>query len=198
MIDLTSRYRQLTTTQPGKRFAIHHSVTVTPLLTASQAAEMSVLDAIDRYHFEERKFSIGIGYHVCVFPSGRAYRVGRQGTTRAHILGQNHLYDGLCFIGTFTNATPTPAAIEAARNVISASGMAVAGGHGAIPNQNTLCPGSWDVGLLTRPPISRPLNEDDVMNLYLYVNYPAQMRDITVTPLPEDRGKRVYEVRLPR
>ena len=74
-VDLTDRYRQVEGVVAGKAWAIHHSATPTPSSILTRAQEIDILDTIDRYHRSVRKFTMGIGYHVCVFPSGRAYRV---------------------------------------------------------------------------------------------------------------------------
>lgn len=148
-IDLTARYQQSSIVHVGKQWAIHHTATPTPAASATVAAEVVILNSIDRFHREVRKFITGIGYHVAVFPSGRSYRVGRQGTQRAHVLGLNHLYDGLVFVGTFTrSSSPSPAALDEAARVIRESGMDVAGGHGELPGQGTECPGGWPLALL--------------------------------------------------
>lgn len=204
IIDLTGRYSQTNVFDENRQWAIHHSVTPTLSEDASRFVEIAALDTIDRYHRDERDFPMGIGYHVCVFPSGRAYRVGKQGTRRANVGGQNHKYDGLCFIGTFApNRPPTAAALASAAKVIRASGMPVAGGHGSLPNQNTACPGGWNLGLLTalleQGEPSRPMDTEDAILIYQFLVGGAGVAPgVSIKELPENNNRRVYEVRLPR
>ena len=203
-VDLTDRYRQVDGVVAGKAWCVHHSATPTPSSILTRAQEIDILDTIDRYHRSVRKFSMGIGYHVCVFPSGRAYRVGEQGTQRANVANLNHEVDGLCFIGTFTpRIAPSADALASAASVIRASGMPVRGGHGSMPGANTACPGGWNLGLLTalveQGALSRPMEPDDAANLYQYLVFgSATMPNITVTALPEERGRRAYKVQLPK
>ncbi|HUV48735.1 MAG TPA: hypothetical protein VMX11_07125 [Actinomycetes bacterium] len=158
--DLRHRYSQGPDRSATKRgWAVHH--TVTPESYTSPVEEIAHLDFIDTWHREKRGFKVGIAYHVVVFESGRAYQVGQPMTQRAHIESQNHLYDGLCFVGTFTAThTPSQAALTTARELIVASGMDVQGGHGELqlPGlSGTACPGGWNLGLLhTRPPAKPP------------------------------------------
>lgn len=202
IIDLTKSFRQTNLVNANKAYAIHHSATANVSENLSRTEEIEIIRVIDDYHRTQRKFSMGIGYHVMVFPSGRAYRVGEQGTQRANVLGRNHLYDGLCFIGTFApNRPPTAKALAVAAEVIRASGMPVAGGHGSVSPTPTECPGGWNLGLLSalveQGGISRPMEPDDAANLFQFLAG-WFMPNITVTPLPEKNGRRVYEVRLPR
>ena len=174
-----------------------------PFKHPDTAQEIDILDTIDRYHYSVRKFSMGIGYHVCVFPSGRAYRVGEQGTQRANVANMNHVVDGLCFIGTFKpNQAPSADALASAASVIRASGMPVRGGHGSLPNQNTECPGGWNLGLLTalveQGDLSPKMEPDDAALLYQYLMWPYLFKNVTVTPLPVERGRRAYKVQLPK
>ena len=204
-VDLTDRYRQVTPSGANRQWAIHHSATATPSSILTRAQEIDILDTIDRYHRSVRKFPMGIGYHVCVFPSGRAYRVGEQGTQRANVANLNHEVDGLCFIGTFTPRTPPSAdALASAASVIRASGMPVRGGHGSMPGANTACPGGWNLGLLTsllieNGPMSKPMTTDDATTIYQFLVGGAGVAPgVSIKAMPESGNRRVYEVRLPK
>ena len=150
MRDLTHRYlqrRKLPRQQVG--WAIHHSVTYMPE-DASAAEEIAHLDLINGWHLN-RGFSMGIGYHVAVFPSGRAYKVGHYDTQRAHVALQNHKYLGLVFIMSATSRRPpSDKMLATAAEVIRKDGRPIVGGHKDIKGQSTACPGGWDLTLLRR------------------------------------------------
>lgn len=203
IIDLTKSFRQTNLVNANKAWAIHHSATANVSDGISRTEEIEIIRVIDDYHYTQRKFSMGIGYHVVVFPSGRAYRVGEQGTQRANVSGRNHLYDGLCFIGTFApNRPPTAKALAVAAEVIRASGMPVAGGHGSVSPTPTECPGGWNLGLLSalveQGKTSRPLDIEDLVLLFQSIVGYVGANGAQYTALPEKNGRRVYEVRLPR
>ncbi len=110
--DVTSRYpiaiawpRLLYGAGKVDAIAIHHSVTPTPSATATEADELAILDAIHRYHVS-RGFG-GIGYHLCVFPSGRVYLVSRLSQWGANVGRNNNHIRGICFIGTFVDILPS-------------------------------------------------------------------------------------------
>jgi hypothetical protein len=123
--DVTSRYpialvwpRLATSPTRVDAIAIHHSVTPTLAATASEADELATLDSIHRYHRDTRGF-LGIGYHICVFPSGRSYLTCKLTQWGANVGGENdHVY-GVCFIGTFTNALPSSKHISAAAEAVT-------------------------------------------------------------------------------
>ena len=194
--DLTARYAQSATVRPGKRWVVHHSGR--DELGTTMGAEIAHLDALNRYHRDDRGWRVGIGYHVVVFPSGRSYRVGTQGTTRAHVAGLNDKFDGLCFVGNFENdERPSDAALAEAARVIKDSCMAVAGGHREFVT--TTCPGNWDLALLDG--LSAPLTVADLGTLWraFAPGLPRMLRPNGVTQTPKARrnGHRVIEVELP-
>jgi hypothetical protein len=201
-IDLTTTYRQSAVVHVGKKWAIHH--TVSPNQPRTSSEELSHLEAINTFH-RARGFAVGIGYHVVVFDSGRAYRVGEQGTQRAHIAELNHKYDGLAFVGTFTaDLTPSGIALETARRVIAESGMPVAGGHRdlATSGSPTACPGGWDVAALLDPanaprPLSPPLSTMTLARLCGATFLPARNRGVSIERLPLEHGEQgAWEVRM--
>ena len=112
IINLTARYpiplvwpRLAYTLSKIHAIAIHHSVTSNLPLTASQAQEMAVLDAIHRHHVA--KGFGGIGYHLCAFPSGRIYQTAKLIQWGANVGGRNSELYGVCYIGTYTNTVPS-------------------------------------------------------------------------------------------
>jgi hypothetical protein len=208
MIDLTARYRQSPLTHAGKRWAVHHSAPPAPVSVVglTQQQEIAVLDSLDRYHRDVQKYTVGIGYHVCVFPSGRSYRVGRQGTQRAHILNRNHEYDGLCFMGSFTTTRPSDLALDEGLRVIRASGMSVGGRHRDLATPGyTECPGSWPLALLTGrmlpEDLSPPLTGTQKTVLSM-LNFPVSLGGlggtVTATSLPREGGDDIYKIRVRR
>ena len=120
-VDLTTRYVQgPQTVQPKHGWAIHHSAGPRTFETAAE--EIAHLDWIDTFHREKRGWETGIAYQECVFESGNSYRTGDPGSIRTHIKDQNHLYEGLCFIGNFTEVdTPSDEALSEAWRIIAAS-----------------------------------------------------------------------------
>lgn len=155
--DLTAKYVQTAEASGKIGWAVHHSATQTETdPPRSVADELAVIERIDRFHKEDRGWSMGFGYHVAVFDSGRAYRVGKSRTVRAHVANLNHLYDGLCIIGTYEpDYSPSTEALDTAAAIIAGSGLPFSGGHRDVmaahgrPNYTT-CPGGWDLSLLTR------------------------------------------------
>ena len=203
--DLTASFAQSPIVHQNKRWVVHHSVTPTLSPVATMQDERMAIDQIDRYHRTQRGFGTGFGYHVAVFQSGRSYRIGKQGTQRAHVGGLNHLYDGLVLVGTFTQIAPNTASLMEAAKVILDSGMPLAGGHKDVTAGATECPGAWDISLLRTfmdaPRVSRPLSVGDVATLYRAVmpGLPAVARPsgVTIEPQPVSGNRRVYTVRMP-
>ncbi len=98
--------------------AIHHSVTPTPSASMSQADEIKILDAIDRYHR-----SIGFGgfaYHGAAFPSGRSYKTTRWSQWGAHVGGNNNHLAGLVAIGTYTTTLAPKPVLEGFAELVDA------------------------------------------------------------------------------
>ncbi len=193
MRDLTDRYVQtprLATPQIG--WAIHHCAPPAGLTFPDEVAH---LDSLDRYHREERGWSLGIAYHVAVFPTGNAYQVGRYNTQRAHVKAKNHLYLGLVFIGNFMNTQPTSAALEAAREVVRLSRVPMLGGHKQF-QANTACPGSWDVRLLT--PTLSPRLSLKRPRWVAWARALMRLNGNKITELPPDDRDDIYEVRFRR
>jgi hypothetical protein len=84
--------------------SFHHSVTSNLSPNASEAEEIRILDAFHAYH-KSLGFG-GIGYHLCVFPSGRVYLTCSLTQWGANVGGHNNHEIGICFVGTWTNTLP--------------------------------------------------------------------------------------------
>ena len=95
---------------------VHHSVTPSPGVNAVESVERGIIESIHRYH--QQIGWPGIGYHFCVFPSGRIYKVGLTDEVRYHTGGEddastplvvsyhNETGIGICLIGDFTSEAP--------------------------------------------------------------------------------------------
>lgn len=59
-----------------------------------------------------------IGYNFCVGNDGNAYEGRGWGFQGAHAPPYNNQSVGICFLGTFTSAMPSAAAINAARALV--------------------------------------------------------------------------------
>lgn len=62
----------------------------------------------------------GIGYHGCIFPSGRIYLVGGLETMRAHVANHNDHLTGFVLAGNFSQDPPLLGSLLAAGNVLKA------------------------------------------------------------------------------
>lgn len=99
-------------TLPVGHVYIHHSTGGTPI---NPAAEVAMLQADDAYH--RSKGWDGLGYSFVIGPSGTVYE-GRGQKVGAHTEGHNLDGFGVCFLGDFTSALPTPAAMIACAELI--------------------------------------------------------------------------------
>lgn len=195
LIDLTERYTQgPEVSHIG--WVIHHTVTSVSL---EEPNERRTIDSIDKYHKERRGFHVGVGYHVLVFPSGRAYRVGLPNTMRAHIGKLNHKYAGLAFVGTFRPMKPpTTAALKTARKVIADSGIPLSGGHRDLTISGsgyTVCPGGWDLDLL-KPQLPTPPKRLSRMSLKHVMALLKAWRAHKTLFVRRGGGTLVYEIEL--
>jgi N-acetylmuramoyl-L-alanine amidase len=89
---------------------VHHTVYPTLRRTATKKQESARLRAIQRRH--QARGWIDIGYHLIIFPSGRAYRGRPLKTVGAHVESHNTGRVGIAFDGNFQTSTPTRAAID--------------------------------------------------------------------------------------
>lgn len=138
--DLTNRYYSGTymrggpgawslsrTNYPLQAIPLHHTAGwYGPVLGVNATAEQELaqLDSVALDH--ATRFGIGPGYNYFVFPSGRAYAVGKAGTHRAHTKWYNpktmHYwnYDAMavCAFGNYETEKPTPQLLDGIREVV--------------------------------------------------------------------------------
>lgn len=195
MRDLTRRFiqrRKLTRPQIG--WLIHHTVT-TIRAGASVAEEIAHIDAINRWHLNVREFAVGIGYHVLVFPSGRAYQVGVYDTQRAHVRNKNHKFLGLAFVGTFSATRwPSGKMLRAAAQVIKDSSRPVIGGHKS-EQSDTDCPGGWNVDWVQNNVAAlMPKLQVEDMDMWRAISTAIVSRRYRW--VRNERGRLVYELEL--
>jgi hypothetical protein len=149
--------------QITEAIAVHHSAVNLGGVPMDAEAERQYLIGIHNYHVA--KGFGGIGYHVAVFPSGRAYRFGDENHQRAGVWTQNWRLAHVVLIGDFTYARPAEAQLAGGRRVIAFLRY----GYGPIPYDShrglartddpTACPGDtwleWR-GALEAPPEEEP------------------------------------------
>jgi len=159
--------------QPVRGVILHHTAGWygRPLdASATVAEEIAQADALARDH--RARFGIGPGYHYLVFPSGRAYAVGKWGTQRAHTTGRdpatgerwNVQAIGVCAFGNFEAERPAAGTVAGVRaafaevNRIAGRALPVIA-HGETPStdasgrgfaQATACPGAHLKAALVR------------------------------------------------
>lgn len=150
--DLRPRYPSTYTRRPLsaiENIGIHHSATPTLAVDATEGDELAAMDAIHRYHREQFR---GISYHMVVMPSGRCYLTGEWDTVRYLVGGDGNISTlGLLLHGTFMDASPGDAQIDAAHRLIANvryqlgnAGLPVVG-HKDIASEPTACPGAtWE------------------------------------------------------
>lgn len=144
---------------------IHHSAGV------PGSDEKAYMRSIQNYHMNHNKWS-DIGYSFMVFPSGNIYEGRGWGVVGAHTQGHNSKSHGICFAGNFQNTSPTIAALDACRWLISEGqdkgyikkGTQPTGGHRDV--DSTACPGNllyakldylrtpWEVKPMYDPPLN--------------------------------------------
>jgi hypothetical protein len=121
-----------------KRVVIHHSVTEVPENTPE--AELQHLKNIARGHIRIANWWT-IGYHYCIFDSGRVWRVNPNICTTNHVGGHNSSSVGVCLIGRLHKRQPS------ARQLAAAAWLVHSLGWPAVPHKSlnqTACPGDWD------------------------------------------------------
>lgn len=108
---------------------IHHAAGPSPI---NEAAEVAMLQQDDAYH--RSKGWDGLGYSFVIGPSGTVYE-GRGQKVGAHTMANNRTAFGICFLGNFMTALPTPAAMMACAELIQLLRQANPGfglPHGAL------------------------------------------------------------------
>lgn len=175
IIDVSDRYHNATyqwggttawalnrNNYPVRARILHHSAGFytyalrTNPLGATQDEEMVELDAMAADHYNV--FGIGPAYNYAVFPSGRAYFIGKVWTHRAHTVGRNPAtrerwnIDGVAVVamGNYEVDAPSGSMLAGLTEVFAAIGDQPQYKHGTIPtvdsngipySQGTTCPG---------------------------------------------------------
>lgn len=101
------------------------------------------LRQIQRFHQETRGWS-DIAYNYLIAPDGTAWEGRGYEVVGAHTEGRNSKSIGVCFMGTFTTAAPTPAAVAAFDQLLERlrlHGAQISGVHGHGDVYPTACPG---------------------------------------------------------
>jgi hypothetical protein len=127
--------------------AIHH--TAGPAWQSAQA--------IYDYHVKNNGWS-GIGYSYLIYPNGAVRYVGSLETSRANVADHNDEVAGIAFVGTFTDAVPTDAALASGARLVKALRAFLGRRVPVVPHRHfggTICPGNrWQewLGVLDDEP----------------------------------------------
>lgn len=120
------------------RVVIHHSVT--ECAGDTPGAELKHCRNIARGHIRIAGWP-GIGYHFCVFNSGRIYQVNDLRTISHHVGWHNTTSAGVCLIGKLHKREPTEQQLESAAWLVGLMQWP------ALPHKalnQTACPGHWE------------------------------------------------------
>ena len=108
-----------------------------------------------------------ISYHVCVFPSGRAYWGVSRGRRGAHVAGRNSRAFGIVFVGNTDTNPASQAALNTVRAIIAQErGVSFAKGAAVYPHNKVAakaCPGKYVMPHMawlatgTSAPVSKPV-----------------------------------------
>lgn len=166
---------------PAREVWLHHSVTP---VTSDPKADVRAIERIGIQRFGH------ISYSYLFHPDGTALE-GAGLQVGAHTAGRNSSSFGLCLIGDYTKRDPTPAQINAVRQVVAAlidtgrlrPGRYPTGGHRDL--KATACPGDRAYALLSafRTP---PEEEEDEVALVDVLADPQAAEDQGGWALLED------------
>ena len=144
---------------PAREVWLHHSVTA---VSSDAAADVRAIERIGIQRFGH------ISYSYLVHPSGVVLE-GAGLQVGAHTAGRNSSSFGVCLIGDYTRRDPTPAQVDAVRQVIARlvetgslrPGTYPTGGHRDL--KQTACPGDRAYALLPAFRVPwQPEEEDDM------------------------------------
>jgi hypothetical protein len=126
-------------------FAVHHAVG--GLGSGTLESDLAIMDAIHNSHTVERGWE-GIGYHRIIGAGKRAYLIGPSASVRAHVANLNHLWIGVCFLGTWTDSRPDEDRMTAFKRLVQwetdQRGMPMQlAPHKRLNLGSTACPGGW-------------------------------------------------------
>lgn len=175
---------------PVSRVFIHHTAGPTPI---SPAAEVTLLRQYDAQH--RAKGWDGIGYSFIVGPSGTVYE-GRGQRVGAHTDGLNSKGFGICFLGTFTDAVPAPAAMMGAAELMQMliSPSAEYGIPGGALRSNFTMAGHRDSSATACPGNKLYAN---LPNLRALVNQAPALQENTMTDTTAPVPAPVYRISAP-
>lgn len=130
-------------------FAVHHAVG--GLGSGSLEGDLAVVDGIHAFHVtpeSQGRGWPGIGYHRIIGAGKRVYMVGSSASVRAHVANLNHLWIGVCFLGTWTNSRPDEDRMTAFKRLVQwetdQRGMPMQlAPHKRLNPGTTACPGGW-------------------------------------------------------
>lgn len=105
-------------TGPLDLVVIHHSYKPDVPADAKEKVEAAAVLSMDTFHRETQGWA-GIAYSFCVFQSGRVYEGRGWLRAGAHTEGHNRDAHGICFVMDGSKHDPTPAALEAVKNLIN-------------------------------------------------------------------------------
>jgi hypothetical protein len=97
---------------------LHHFASPHVDCGVSQARECEIMRDVEHQHAAVNGWA-GIGYHFVVFQSGRIYEGRGWERVGAHAPGHNSTHYGIALAIDGSNHEPTPAAIEAVKEVIA-------------------------------------------------------------------------------
>lgn len=153
----------------------HHAAGPSPV---NEAGEIHLLRTYDAQH--RAKGWDGLGYSFVIGPSGTVYE-GRGQKVGAHTESNNRNAFGICFLGNFMDALPTPAAMLACAELIQLLHQPSPGfglPHGALAPDAAI-KGHRDAIVNGKPyPTSCPGNQ-------LYANLP-NLRALVGAPAPKE------------
>lgn len=148
--DIRSRYPVDYSRRPLSAISnigVHHSVTPALPGGATIDAEITALDAIDRYHRSQGW--PGIAYPLVVMASGRVYWTGDWDTIRYLVGGNGNIHTlGVLLYGDFTQVVPGDTHLAEARRLIENCRYQLGNatlpvyGHRDLAEQPTACPGA--------------------------------------------------------
>ena len=139
-----ARSRSCGPTHQPNRLTIHH--TDTP--NNDSISMPARVRQIQNYHINTRGWC-DVGYHFLIGQDARVYQGRVENVLGAHAAGANTDNVGISFIGTFDDAAPSPAMLDAAARIMKSMsrtyGIALnrdrVQGHRQVGTTDTSCPG---------------------------------------------------------
>jgi len=140
---------------PTPRLWLHHG--------AGGTSTVKTARVYARYHVVKRGYS-RVGYSFLI-AEGKILEGRGAGVIGAHTLGDNSFSHGICMVGDYTLATPSPADLDALKWLVSHGASerwwatsSITGGHRDAPGASTSCPGDALYALI--PQINAGMGEE--------------------------------------